>query len=85
MAREWKRARAQDILVDSDNEGNEGSDDHYSDPYEDEFSEGESHQGKQFSSAPTNAAQPEVLGTDTACDTNELPLFDLDNLSPQGA
>ncbi|CAH2316432.1 Hypothetical predicted protein, partial [Pelobates cultripes] len=37
--RDWKRARAHDILSDSDEERDEGSDAPYSDPYEDELSE----------------------------------------------
>ncbi|CAH2256005.1 Hypothetical predicted protein, partial [Pelobates cultripes] len=37
--RDWKRAKAHDILSDSDEEGDEGSDAPYSDPYEDELSE----------------------------------------------
>ncbi|CAH2254263.1 Hypothetical predicted protein, partial [Pelobates cultripes] len=44
--RDWKRAKAHDVLSDSDEEGDEGSDAPYSDPYEDELSEGESLQGK---------------------------------------
>ncbi|CAH2329757.1 Hypothetical predicted protein, partial [Pelobates cultripes] len=37
--RDWKRAKAHDVLSDSDEEGDEGSDAPYSDPYEDELSE----------------------------------------------
>ncbi|CAH2312670.1 Hypothetical predicted protein [Pelobates cultripes] len=79
--RDWKRARTQDILSDSDEEGDEGSDVPYSDPYEDELSEGESLQGKQFPLAPTRTAThsgaPEAA---TSHDPKEVLLFDPDNL-----
>ncbi|CAH2222299.1 Hypothetical predicted protein [Pelobates cultripes] len=77
-AREWKRARAHYVLSESDDEGDEGSDDHYSDPYGDLISDDEGLLGTQFPSAPTPAtAQSEVLGADAVCDTT---LFDPDNL-----
>ncbi|CAH2295993.1 Hypothetical predicted protein [Pelobates cultripes] len=83
-SRNWKRSRAQDMMSDSDKSEEEGSDKPYSDPYEDEISEGEDFAGKQLPSATTKTAQtPElsdVTGSGEIRDTKVTPLFDLDNL-----
>ncbi|CAH2315326.1 Hypothetical predicted protein [Pelobates cultripes] len=83
-ARHWKRTRAQDVMSDSDKREEEGSDDPYSDQYEEKISEGEDLPGKQFPSAMAKAvlttAPSDETGSSKVQDTKATLLFDPDNL-----
>ncbi|CAH2301457.1 Hypothetical predicted protein [Pelobates cultripes] len=80
-AREWKRARAHDLLSDSDEDGEEGSDDQFSDPYGDETSGDADLPGTQFPSRPAQAkAQSGAPETESTRDAKDTLAFDPDNL-----
>ncbi|CAH2315693.1 Hypothetical predicted protein [Pelobates cultripes] len=76
--------RAQEILSNLDKSVEEGSDETYPNPYEDEISKGEDLAGKQFASASSKKALTtelsDLAGSGELLDAKATPVFGPDDL-----